>query len=89
MHTESKTEMATPASYDDTPLPRRQVPKGMLPGSWMNRSLKIDYLSADGAGTPTRGTLLDWLSTEPYLSVDGVRTIIAWDAIRSIESRRT
>ena len=59
MHTESKTEMAKPASYDDTPSPRRRGPKGMLPESWMNRSLKIDYLSANGAGTTAKGRLLD------------------------------
>ncbi len=51
----------------------------------MNRSLKIDYLSADGAGRTAKGTLLDWFPTGPCLSVDGVRTIIAWDAIRLIE----
>ena len=40
-------------------LPKRTGPKGLLPSTWLERTLQVSYVDAHGAGVETRGTLLD------------------------------
>ena len=63
------------------PLHNRGGPKGMLPSTWMGRSLRVEYVDAYGGGRETSGVLLDWCPTAPVLNVRGARTLIAWDRL--------
>jgi hypothetical protein len=65
-------------------LPRRSGPKGLLPSTWLERTLQVSYVDAHGAGVETRGTLLDLYPFGPVLSLSGEKTALAWDALRSV-----
>jgi len=79
--------LSTPTAYEGVPLPKRNGHRGMLPSTWLQRELRLDYVSADGAASTATGVLLDWYPMGPVLSVGGVRTLLSWDAIRVIELR--
>ena len=53
-------EAMTAPDRDGTPsLPKRQAPKGLLPSTWLSRTLKLEYVDGFGVGQATSGTLLD------------------------------
>jgi hypothetical protein len=62
-------------------LHNRGGPKGMLPSTWMGRSLRVEYVDAYRGGRETSGVLLDWCPTVLVLNVRGARTLIAWDRL--------
>lgn len=62
-------------------LPRRTGPKGLLPSTWLERTLKVAYVDVFGAGVETSGTLLDLYPAGPILLIGGARTLICWDRI--------
>ena len=62
-------------------LPRRGAPKGLLPSTWLERTLKIEYVDASGEAVRTGGTLLDLYPAGPILNVGGAKTLIAWERI--------
>ncbi len=65
-------------------LPKRSAPKGLLPSTWLQRTLQVSYVDADGMGVETRGTLLDLYPFGPVLSLSGEKTALSWDSVRSI-----
>ena len=67
------------------PPHKRGGPKGMLPSTWMGRSLKVSYVDCYGAGQETSGTLLDLYPAGPVLNLRGARCMISWDRISLLE----
>jgi hypothetical protein len=65
-------------------LPKRSAPKGLLPSTWLERTLQVSYVDADGAGVETRGTLLDLYPFGPVLSLSGEKTALSWDCLRAV-----
>jgi hypothetical protein len=65
-------------------LPKRSAPKGLLPSTWLQRTLQVSYVGADGAGVETRGTLLELYPFGPVLSLSGEKTALAWDCLRAV-----
>ena len=65
-------------------LPKRSAPKGLLPSTWLERTLKVAYVDADGAGVETSGTLLDLYPFGPVLSLSGEKTALSWDCLRAV-----
>ena len=57
----------------------------MLPSTWINRALRVEYVDANGKGAATTGTLLDWCPVGPILLLAGARTILAWERLVLIE----
>ena len=78
---ETAQYMVAPTTNGDKPLPRRIGTRSMLPTTWISRELEIQYTSADGRGTTTRGVLCDWCPVGPVLLVAGARTILGWERI--------
>jgi hypothetical protein len=76
--------MTRPDSNGTPALPKRTAPKGLLPSTWLERTLQVSYVDAHGAGVETRGTLLDLYPFGPVLSLSGEKTALAWDALRSV-----
>ena len=73
--------MAAP-DRDGTPsLPKRTAPKGLLPSTWLNRTLRVAYTDCHGSGVETGGTLLDLYPAGPVLSLNGAKTLISWDRL--------
>ena len=59
MTEETAVYMAAPKTNGDSPLPRRGGSKGLLPSTWLNRTLRIEYLGGADAIRETTATLLD------------------------------
>jgi hypothetical protein len=66
------------------PLPRRNAPRGLLPSSWLGRSVRVAYVDAYGDGTEGTAALLDWCGTGPIMNLAGERTVLAWEALRTV-----
>jgi len=66
-------------------LPKRQAPKGLLPSTWLQRTLKVAYVDACGAGVETSGTLLDLYPAGPVLNLNGAKTLLSWDRLAVVE----
>jgi hypothetical protein len=79
--------MARPAvnGQQSSSLPKRSAPKGLLPSTWMNRTLRVAYTDCHGAGAETSGTLLDTYPAGPILSLNGAKTLISWDRLTLAE----
>jgi hypothetical protein len=58
-------------------LPKRAGPKGLLPSTWLERTLRMSYIEADGSGVESTGTLLDWHAFGPVLNLAGERTALS------------
>jgi hypothetical protein len=65
-------------------LPKRSAPKGLLPSTWLERTLQVSYVDADGMGVETRGTLLELYPFGPVLSLSGEKTALSWDCLRAV-----
>jgi hypothetical protein len=66
-------------------LPKRAAPKGLLPSTWLQRTLKVAYTDASGAGVETSGTLLDMYPAGPVLNLNGAKTLLSWDRLAVVE----
>ena len=79
-------EAMTKPDVNGTPaLPKRAGPKGMLPSTWLERTLKVSYSDAYGMGVETSGVLLEFYPAGPILNVAGVKRLISWDRLVSCE----
>ena len=62
-------------------LPKRSGPKGMLPSTWTNRTVRVSYTDCHGTGQETSGVLLDFFPAGPVLGIGGAKTLISWDRL--------
>ena len=75
-------DVMTKPDSDGTPsLPKRSGPKGLLPSTWLSRTLKLEYVDGFGAGVETSGTLLDLYPAGPILNIGGAKTLLSWDRL--------
>ena len=72
--------MTAPTTNGDRPLPRTTRPKGMLPSTWIDRSLHVEHV-VGGAERTTSGILADLYPAGMILNVGGCRTLIAWETL--------
>ena len=82
--TEILEAMTRPDVNGAPALPKRAAPKGLLPSTWLQRTLQVSYVGADGAGVETRGTLLEYYPFGPVLSLSGEKTALSWDCLRAV-----
>ena len=80
------TEMTTtPSANGEAPLPRR-TPRGLLPSTWVSRSVRVEYTDGSGGAASTTGALVEYFPFGPVLrSAEGGKLAPSWDAIRLIE----
>jgi hypothetical protein len=78
---ETSGYMTAPNMNGDKRLPRRDGPKGLLPSTWLNRSLRVEYAGSTGEMRETTATLLDVYPFGPVLNIAGSRTILSWDRL--------
>jgi hypothetical protein len=79
--TEILNAMTKPDSNGTPSLPKRTGPKGLLPSTWLSRTLKLEYVDGFGAGVETSGTLLDLYPAGPILNIGGAKTLVSWDRL--------
>jgi hypothetical protein len=73
--------MTAPDVNGQPSLPKRTAPRGLLPSTWLERTLKLEYVDGFGAGACASGVLLDFFPAGPMLHIDGVKTLISWDRL--------
>jgi hypothetical protein len=75
-------EAMTRPDVNGTPsLPKRTGPKGLLPSTWLERTLELEYVDSFGVGQATSGTLLDLYPAPPRFSTGGAKTLLSWDRL--------
>jgi len=79
--TEILDAMTRPDAEGTPSLPKRSRPKGLLPSTWLERTLKLEYVDGFGVGQATSGTLLDLYPAPPVLNIGGAKTLLAWDRL--------
>jgi hypothetical protein len=80
------TQAMTKPDAAGTPvLPKRNGQKGLLPGTWVSRTVRISYVDASGSERDTQGLLLDWYPFGPVVSILGAKTLISWDRLVTCE----
>ena len=66
--------MTKPDSNGTPSLPKRAGPKGLLLSTWLERTLRLEYVDGFGTGVQASGVLLDFSPAGPVLHIDGVKT---------------
>jgi hypothetical protein len=79
--TEILDAMTRPEVNGTPSLPKRAGPKGLLPSTWLERTLRVAYVDCRGAGQETSGTLLDLYPAGPVLNIGGAKTLLSWDRL--------
>jgi hypothetical protein len=79
--TEILDAMTRPDVNGTAALPKRVGPKGLLPSTWLERTLKLEYVDGYGVGQATSGTLLDLYPAGPVLNIGGAKTVICWERL--------
>lgn len=79
--------VTTPPGWDDAPRPKRNGYRGMLPSTWLQRTVRVEYTDAAGKACSTSGVLADFYPVGPVFVVDGAKTLIGWDRICLLELR--
>lgn len=83
--TEILEAMTRPDKNGTLALPKRASPRGLLPSTWLERTLRVEYVDARGAGQATSGVLLELYPFGPVLNLGGAKTALSWDALRVVE----
>jgi len=78
-------EAMTRPDVNGTPsLPKRNGPRGLLPSTWVDRTVRAAYVDCRGAGQETSGVLLDVYPFGPVLNLSGEKTALSWDCLRAV-----
>lgn len=73
--------MTAPDKNGSPSLPRRAGVRGMVPSTWIDRELRLEYVAADGKARETAAVLLDWCPVGLLVSVAGAKTLLSWDRL--------
>lgn len=79
--------MTAPDHNGDEPPPRRSGARSMIPLSWLDRPVRIEYAGPDGMGREASATLLDWTPVGLLLIIAGARCLMPWERIVLLELR--
>ena len=67
------------------PAAPRQAPRTLLPSTWLNRSVRVEYADAGGEARQTTAALLDFCPVGPVLRIEGARTVLCWERLVLVE----
>ena len=81
MTEETAVYMAAPKTNGDKPLPRRGGNRGLLPSTWLERTLRVEYVGGMGELRETTATLLDLYPAGPILNIAGGKTLLCWERL--------
>jgi hypothetical protein len=76
--------MVAPTTDRRPALPKRTGPKG-LRSTWLNRGLRVEYVSASGLAVEASGIQLDTYPVGPVPSLGGTKTLLYRDSLRLLE----
>jgi hypothetical protein len=78
---ETAVYMSAPEKNGTPALSRPPAPRGMMPSTWLNRTLRVEYADGFGASVEARATLLDLYPAGLVLSLAGSKTLLPWERI--------
>jgi hypothetical protein len=70
-----------PTMNGDKPLPKRVGVRGMLPSTWIDRTLRLEYVGAAGDARESTVTFLDWTPVGILVSTAGAKCLISWERL--------
>jgi hypothetical protein len=73
--------MTAPTMNGDKPLPKWAGARSMVPSTWIDRTIRLEYVGGDGDGRETTATLLDWSPVGLLLNIAGGKTLLAWERL--------
>jgi hypothetical protein len=73
--------MTAPTANGDRPLPKWVGVRTMLPSTWIDRTVRLEYVGADGKAKETTATYLDWTSVGMLLMIAGAKCLLAWERL--------
>ncbi len=79
--TEILEAMTRPDANGTPSLPKRGGPKGIMPSTWTNRTLRLEYVGGDGLMRESSGTLLDCYPAGAINNIKGAKTLLSWDRL--------
>jgi hypothetical protein len=65
----------------DKHLPKRNAPKALMPSTWLERTLRIEYTGAMGETREMTATLLDLCPAGPILNIIGGKSPLCWERL--------
>lgn len=83
--TETTDLYTIPKTNGEAPLPKRGGPKGIMPSTWTNRTLRLEYVGGDGLMRESSGTLLDCYPAGAIINIKGAKTLLSWDRLALAE----
>jgi hypothetical protein len=79
---DTATYMTAPDANGTPSLPKRAGVRGMLPSTWIDRTLRLEYVGAGGDARETTATFLDWTPVGILVSTSqGAKSLIAWERL--------
>lgn len=79
---DTHTEMvAVPVDNGTKTLPRRAGTRTMIPTTWIDRTLRVEYVGAGGEAREMTCTFLDWTPVGLLLNIAGAKTLLAWERL--------
>ena len=81
--------MVKPDSNGSPLLPKRSGPKTLVPSSWLDRTVLVEYINASGKATKIDATLIELYPFGPCIAArNGEKQLISWDRLVEIHLRR-
>ena len=78
---DSATYMTAPDRNGTPSLPKRAGVRTMVPTTWIDRTLRVEYVGAGGEARETTCTFLDWTPVGLLLNIAGAKTLLAWERL--------
>lgn len=76
-----------PSMNEHAPIAKRHGLRTIFHLTWFGRKAPAEYTTSDGKGVSPSATLLDWCGLGIICTITGARSIVACDAIRTVELR--
>ena len=64
---------------------KRSGPKMLLPSTWLERTLRVEYVGASGEMRESTGVLADLFPAGPVLNIAGAKTLLCWERLVLVE----
>jgi hypothetical protein len=82
---EAAVYITAPDKNETPALPKRNGTRGLLPSTWLERTLRLLYVDAFGVAIETSGILLDLYPFGMVMNIKGAKTCLSWDVVRVVE----
>ena len=79
--------LAAPSMNEHAPIAKRNGPRTMIHLTWIGWEAFVEYTTSDGREVSTSATPFDWCGLGIVCTIAGTHSIVAWDALRTVELR--